>query len=269
MDLNRTKKMRGFMCQSPAATAVCMIGDPRSVIAPRRPDRTLVDHARFINNPKYSRLVQSRRFAMGDHSRSVSMSSISRERERKPSKIFTTPTSLTSSDHVFQVVVMRVSLHCQGCAGKVKKHLSKMEGNSGDVIQYRSGDEEGNCDGARVTCGSSREHIKSEKSGVLALLKEMEMGATLIWVILKLCHECRGKRMSGCRPCFGTCCAILGPGIVGMRDIWNAVRWIWNEWQINVKINGRCDLHGGDDVDESRDGANDKWRMVATVGNSA
>ena len=23
---------------------------------------------------------------------------------------------------------MRVSLHCQGCAGKVKKHLSKMEG---------------------------------------------------------------------------------------------------------------------------------------------
>lgn len=27
-----------------------------------------------------------------------------------------------------QVVVMRVSLHCQGCASKVKKHLSKMEG---------------------------------------------------------------------------------------------------------------------------------------------
>lgn len=27
-----------------------------------------------------------------------------------------------------QVVVMRVALHCQGCAGKVKKHLSKMEG---------------------------------------------------------------------------------------------------------------------------------------------
>lgn len=24
---------------------------------------------------------------------------------------------------------MRVSLHCQGCAGKVKKHLSKMEGS--------------------------------------------------------------------------------------------------------------------------------------------
>uniref|UniRef100_A0A453GWB3 HMA domain-containing protein n=2 Tax=Triticinae TaxID=1648030 RepID=A0A453GWB3_AEGTS len=27
-----------------------------------------------------------------------------------------------------QVVVLRVSLHCKGCAGKVKKHIAKMEG---------------------------------------------------------------------------------------------------------------------------------------------
>lgn len=33
-----------------------------------------------------------------------------------------------------QVVVMRVALHCQGCAGKVKKHLSKMEGKSVNTI---------------------------------------------------------------------------------------------------------------------------------------
>lgn len=26
------------------------------------------------------------------------------------------------------MVVLRVSLHCKGCAGKVKKHISKMEG---------------------------------------------------------------------------------------------------------------------------------------------
>jgi len=25
-------------------------------------------------------------------------------------------------------VVLRVSLHCKGCAGKVKKHIAKMEG---------------------------------------------------------------------------------------------------------------------------------------------
>ncbi|XP_062083501.1 protein SODIUM POTASSIUM ROOT DEFECTIVE 2-like [Humulus lupulus] len=34
--------------------------------------------------------------------------------------------SSTRSRH--QVVVLRVSLHCKGCEGKVRKHLSKMEG---------------------------------------------------------------------------------------------------------------------------------------------
>ncbi|KAF3652762.1 hypothetical protein FXO38_15945 [Capsicum annuum] len=33
------------------------------------------------------------------------------------------------SSRLWDVVVMRVSLHCQGCAGKVKKHLSKLEDN--------------------------------------------------------------------------------------------------------------------------------------------
>lgn len=36
--------------------------------------------------------------------------------------------STRSGQH--QVVVLRVSLHCKGCAGKVKKHISKMEGVS-------------------------------------------------------------------------------------------------------------------------------------------
>jgi copper chaperone CopZ len=27
-----------------------------------------------------------------------------------------------------QVVVLRVSIHCKGCEGKVRKHISKMEG---------------------------------------------------------------------------------------------------------------------------------------------
>ncbi|KAE8716427.1 hypothetical protein F3Y22_tig00110118pilonHSYRG00075 [Hibiscus syriacus] len=33
---------------------------------------------------------------------------------------------LSSSQH--QVVVLKVSLHCKGCEGKVRKHLSRMEG---------------------------------------------------------------------------------------------------------------------------------------------
>lgn len=36
------------------------------------------------------------------------------------------PTSNSSSDH--QVVVLRVSLHCRGCEGKVRKHISRMQG---------------------------------------------------------------------------------------------------------------------------------------------
>ncbi|WOL14856.1 protein SODIUM POTASSIUM ROOT DEFECTIVE 3 [Canna indica] len=35
---------------------------------------------------------------------------------------------LSASRPKDQVVVMRVSLHCKGCEGKVRKHISKMEG---------------------------------------------------------------------------------------------------------------------------------------------
>ena len=116
------------MCHSPAATAVCIPGDPRSVIVPRRPDRTLVDHSRLINNAKYSRLVESHRFTPAAK-RSVLVPAMKRgHRPSAEPMPFHPPSSTPSLDHVFQVVVMRVSLHCQGCAGKVKKHLSKMEG---------------------------------------------------------------------------------------------------------------------------------------------
>ncbi|XP_062233077.1 protein SODIUM POTASSIUM ROOT DEFECTIVE 2-like [Phragmites australis] len=41
-------------------------------------------------------------------------------------KVITRSCSMITREH--QVVVLRVSLHCKGCAGKVKKHISKMEG---------------------------------------------------------------------------------------------------------------------------------------------
>lgn len=58
--------MGGFMCQSPAATAVCMTSDSRSAIVPGRRlapvdqcvTTTIGDHnARLFNAAKYSRLV--------------------------------------------------------------------------------------------------------------------------------------------------------------------------------------------------------------------
>ncbi|KAF5737142.1 putative chloroplast-targeted copper chaperone [Tripterygium wilfordii] len=43
------------------------------------------------------------------------------------------PSCSTSSD---QVVVLRVSLHCRGCEGKVRKHLSRMKGVTSFNIDY-------------------------------------------------------------------------------------------------------------------------------------
>ncbi|KAK6156866.1 hypothetical protein DH2020_011114 [Rehmannia glutinosa] len=101
----------------------------RSVIVPRRPERSTVDQVRFVNNTKYVRL--------GDQmNRSYPVSSLKKIQENVPQEI--TTTSLAISDNVFQVVVMRVSIHCQGCAGKVKKHLSRMEGVTSFSIDLES-----------------------------------------------------------------------------------------------------------------------------------
>ncbi|KAL8129637.1 hypothetical protein V2J09_018792 [Rumex salicifolius] len=97
--------MKG-LCHSPSATAVCSHDGLRSVIVPR-PGPT---HA------KYSRLQQP------STARPVRPPTNPKQGYRTQLPPF------ANSTHVFQVVVLRVSLHCQGCAGKVKKHLSKMEG---------------------------------------------------------------------------------------------------------------------------------------------
>ncbi|KAJ4967247.1 hypothetical protein NE237_019096 [Protea cynaroides] len=154
MNTKTKKKMRGFMCRSPAATAVCITGDTRSVIVPRRPDRSSVTgrghHATFINpSLNYSRLVESKMFSpLPDNHPlmtspplplSTSSSFLSdREQQRKPSSSACTSLTSSTSNPIFQVVVMRVSLHCQGCAGKVKKHLSKMEGVTSFSIDLES-----------------------------------------------------------------------------------------------------------------------------------
>ncbi|CAL9180699.1 unnamed protein product [Musa hybrid cultivar] len=42
--------------------------------------------------------------------------------------VFGLPSSTASKE---QVVHLRVALHCKGCEGKVRKHISKMEGETG------------------------------------------------------------------------------------------------------------------------------------------
>ncbi|ONK73993.1 uncharacterized protein A4U43_C03F1690 [Asparagus officinalis] len=48
------------------------------------------------------------------------------------------PPVASTRDQLFQVVVMRVSIHCQGCAGKLRKHISKMEGVTSFSIDLES-----------------------------------------------------------------------------------------------------------------------------------
>ncbi|CAL2236166.1 unnamed protein product [Prunus armeniaca] len=163
--------MRGFMCQSPAATAVCMSrADARSVMVPRRSSTSSLNNnfdinfnrthytRSLLNSNKYyySRLLTSppppphhvhdhgkispllimpstSKQVGADHHHDLlplthQQPMSSKSIEKRPSSHSDSVRPSFADDNVFQVVVMRVSIHCQGCAGKVKKHLSKMEG---------------------------------------------------------------------------------------------------------------------------------------------
>lgn len=137
MKTKAAKNMRGLMCHSAGATAVCMATEPLSVIVQRKSlDRNLTEHARLINNAKYIRLGEAHRLTTRIQ-RSTTVPSLTvKSDQEETSKAANS--SVAVKDQVFQVVVMRVSLHCQGCAGKVKKHLSKMEGVTSFSIDLES-----------------------------------------------------------------------------------------------------------------------------------
>ncbi|XP_047952194.1 heavy metal-associated isoprenylated plant protein 35-like isoform X2 [Salvia hispanica] len=98
--------MKGLICQS---TAVCLSHEQRSVAAPERMN-------------KYVRLGEHRH-----HHRH-------RHHHHHAKNIKQPPIS----HHLFQVVVLRVSIHCQGCAAKLHKHLSKMQGVTSFSIDLES-----------------------------------------------------------------------------------------------------------------------------------
>ncbi|XP_071725657.1 uncharacterized protein [Rutidosis leptorrhynchoides] len=118
--------MRGFMCQSLETSSSCINPDSRSVIMSRRS----IEHARLLSNTKYVRLAERRGYVVPASRRSSSATN--------NVKLDQNSSLTTSANQVFQVVVMRVSIHCQGCAGKVKKHLSKMEGVTSFSVDLES-----------------------------------------------------------------------------------------------------------------------------------
>ncbi|XP_078441399.1 uncharacterized protein LOC144711319 [Wolffia australiana] len=144
-------RMNGFICNSPSSTAV--LG---STVISRRPNRILVDRGGV--DVKYSRLVDSRRQAVAKRESRLQLvpsHSAAPPPERRlqlvplpaaapperrlqivqaksldEATLAATKPLLRQrpTEHDLQVVVMKVSIHCEGCAGKVRKLLSKMDG---------------------------------------------------------------------------------------------------------------------------------------------
>ncbi|EPS57893.1 hypothetical protein M569_16924 [Genlisea aurea] len=126
--------MKGLLsCHSPATIAVSIGRTPPH----RRPRRN-----------RYVRLTKDRRLAAAQSSVRWSNVLIAPEKtekggEEEEEKSVSVQTQAIDDVAVsiarpFQMVVMRVSIHCQGCAAKVKKHLSKMEGVTSFSIDVES-----------------------------------------------------------------------------------------------------------------------------------
>ncbi|KAI4367466.1 hypothetical protein MLD38_023202 [Melastoma candidum] len=127
--------MRGFMCQSVEVTSGCLLPETRNVIVPRSVLHKNDDLSSRLINLEKARFGGRKEANASRRSRSLIVTPsgnktsgqvhVGSSSDIKPCMV---PSTVYSSNNAFQVVVMRVSLHCQGCAGKVKKHLSRMEG---------------------------------------------------------------------------------------------------------------------------------------------
>ncbi|KAG8644506.1 hypothetical protein MANES_11G135800v8 [Manihot esculenta] len=157
-------KRMDFFCSSPASTAICSSLDHRSMV--RSGTTRPIDYRRsksyapcsshhlpFNPKPYYEKNRKSsaneqddlRRKSSGDIS-DLRRPTASSSRSSSPADRILEPQQATKSKHSSsvdhspalkssssarsrdQVVVLWVSIHCKGCEGKVRKHISKMEG---------------------------------------------------------------------------------------------------------------------------------------------
>ncbi|CAM0879441.1 unnamed protein product [Alopecurus aequalis] len=196
----------GVLCRSQAATAVCVPGDARSMVVGRRTDRTIAEDARLVHDVRYVRLgaggtrVSSRRAAVPRPPPmprrrgapvAVTLPMVTKSPKETPARD-TAAAPLTATvapgDQVLQVVAMEVAIHCQGCAAKVRKHISKMEVwmcCRGDVIQRRSGEQKGDGDGSRVPSWRPGEHLQGQEGRAAQLNR--------IIIIIPSHESCREK----------------------------------------------------------------------------
>ncbi|KAL0460285.1 UNVERIFIED_CONTAM: hypothetical protein Slati_0655700 [Sesamum latifolium] len=67
-----------------------------------------------------------------------------------------------------RTVELRVSIHCKGCEGKLRKHISRMEGKS-EFIQYRFSNKKGDSNRGRDPSRGTCEHFQGEERPILAI----------------------------------------------------------------------------------------------------
>ncbi|XP_072975716.1 protein SODIUM POTASSIUM ROOT DEFECTIVE 2-like [Typha angustifolia] len=165
-----------FSCVSPASAAVCTSIDRRSIVRPttgraldrhtphvrdpRRAKTIMNTHSQAPTRPKSykqkSRMSLdkpldlfsppgSSRYLLNDEAffdvfpdleappPLVQIKPAGLEITKREEPSVSRPSTSTKQD---QVVILRVSLHCKGCEGKVRKHLSKMEGVASFDIDF-------------------------------------------------------------------------------------------------------------------------------------
>ncbi|CAM0877332.1 unnamed protein product [Alopecurus aequalis] len=150
------KDMRSLSCSSPASTAICpslerqpMVRSHKAAAGPLCPAPTEPRTHRQDGGKKgqYHRVVVAGELVSPAGSSRFLLSGCASAAEIQevvaPAPAAVAPAAPVSVGDVTleepaadaksantqeQVVVLKVSLHCKACAGKVKKHLSKMEG---------------------------------------------------------------------------------------------------------------------------------------------
>uniref|UniRef100_A0ACD5WBZ7 Uncharacterized protein n=1 Tax=Avena sativa TaxID=4498 RepID=A0ACD5WBZ7_AVESA len=145
------KDMRSLSCSSPASTAICPSLERQPMVRPSKaaasplcqlptePRTHRQDGSR--KGPQYHRVVVangdlvspagSSRYLLSGCASAGEIQEVVAPAAVAPVADVTREepaADVKSANTQEQVVVLKVSLHCKACAGKVKKHLSKMEG---------------------------------------------------------------------------------------------------------------------------------------------
>ncbi|KAG8061517.1 hypothetical protein GUJ93_ZPchr0003g17495 [Zizania palustris] len=140
------KDMKSLSCSSPASTAICpslerqpMVRSHKAIASPlcqvpseprthrqdfRRGQNKAVANGELVSPAGSSRYLLSGRAAAEEILEVEAAAAPAVDAKIKEEQ----DGDVKNTQSQEQVVVLKVSLHCKACAGKVKKHLSKMAG---------------------------------------------------------------------------------------------------------------------------------------------